>query len=205
MAEPLLPDRLELNRPRMSYRREAGLTLIELMMVLTVFAIVAGASVPTMMNMSEFLKLGNNTREVERTLQTARLRAVTSNRPIRVRFNCPVAGNYRMVEVIGSASTPDPKDDAANRCQETAYPYPAPDKEPLTRPNHDGPLQTLSSGVTFGAAKNLEFLPDGTVRQQNTTTFEPIPSPGTTEVTLVKGSEVKKITVNSLGKIRLAQ
>lgn len=186
----------------MNYRRDAGLTLIELMMVITVFGIIAGASVPALMNISEAFTLGNNAREVERELQSARLKAVTSNRPIRLRFNCPVAGEYRMVEVIGSASAPDAKDSATDRCQETVYPYPAPDREPLTRPNHDGPLRRLSSGVTFGAAKNLEFLPNGSVRQQENASFVAIT---TTEVTLVKGTDVKKITVNGLGKIRLAQ
>ena len=200
MAEPLLSLTVNPESADMNNARETGLTLVELMMVMAVFVILAGASAPSLRNFSDLYKLGNNAREVERELQTARLKAVASNRPIRLRFNCPGAGQYRLVEVIGSASAPDTKDSAADRCQETAYPYPAADKEPLTRPNHDGPVRRLSSGVTFGAAKNLEFLPNGSVRQQDSTTFVPMT---TTEVTLVRGSDVKKITVNGLGKIRL--
>jgi prepilin-type N-terminal cleavage/methylation domain-containing protein len=183
-------------------RRSEGFSLIDMMVVIAIISIIAGMAVPAFGNLSESMKLATNAREVERVLQTARLKSVTSNRPIRVRFNCPVAGQYRMVELIGSASTPDPKDSAANRCQDTVYPYPPADREPLTRPNHDGALNRLNPKVSFGAAKNLEFWPDGSVRQESGTTI-PWPSFTTTQITLVKGNQVRTITVNSLGKVTL--
>src|SRR5688572_13269848 len=145
----------------MTRTSEGGFTLIDMMIVLALIGILSGIAIPAIGNLSENMKLGINAREVERELQSARLKAVTSNRPIRVRFNCPVAGQYRTVELIGSASSPHANDTPADRCQETAYPFPAADREPLTRPNHDGPLRRLSDKVTFGAAKNLEFWPDG--------------------------------------------
>lgn len=184
---------------------DAGVSLVDMMIVLALIGILSGIAVPMIGNLSESLELGTNAREVERELQTARLRAVTSNRPIRVRFNCPVAGQYRMVELIGPASAPTAADAAANRCQESAYPYPPADREPLTRPNHDGPLRYLSDDVSFGSANSLEFGPDGTVRRQDGAT---VPWPrvtGTTQLTLVKGTAVETITVNGLGKISLVQ
>ena len=187
---------------RIDHPFDAGFSLIDVLIVLALIGILSGIAVPLIGNLAESLKLGTNTREVERVLQEARLKSVTSNRPIRVRFNCPVAGEYRMVELIGSAVVPDPKDTAANRCQDTVYPYPAPDAEPLTRPNHDGPLMRLSQKVTFGTAKNLEFWPDGSVRQYDGANFVPFT---TTELSLVKGNDVKKITVNGLGKVTLAR
>jgi len=186
----------------MTWKSEGGFTLIDMMIVLALIGILSGIAIPALGNLSESLKLGTNAREVERELQSARLRAVTSNRPIRVRFNCPVAGEYRMVELIGSSTAPDSNDLPTNRCQDTVYPYPAADREPLTRPNHDGPLKRLSDKVTFGTAKTLEFWPNGTVHMQVGTEV-PWQVVSTTQITLVKGTDIKTITVNGLGKITL--
>jgi len=187
------------NRPSNS-----GFTLIDMMITIAVFSILAAMAVPSLKDMTSSMKLGQGAREVERELQTARLKAVTSNRPIRVRFNCPVAGQYRMVELIGTPSVPDANDSAANRCQESAYPYPPADVNPLTRPNHDGPLRRLNSSLSFGAATDLEFCPDGSVHQKSGTT-NPWPNVSTagTAVTITYGTSVKTITVNGLGKITL--
>src|SRR5215213_252340 len=142
MAEPLLSHRLVGLLPA-RIRSSAGWSLIDVLITLAVFGIMAAGAVPVFTNATEGLKLGQATREVERELQTARLRAVTSNRPIRVRFNCPATGQYRMVELIGSAAAPATSDAAATRCQESVYKSPANDANPLTRPNHDGPVRLL--------------------------------------------------------------
>lgn len=186
----------------MKRRTDAGFSLIDVMVVVALISIVAGMAVPALKDVSESLKLGTAGREVERELQTARLKAVTSNRPIRVRFNCPVAGQYRMVELIGTTATPDVRDTAVNRCQESVYPNVPADREPLTRPNHDGPVRQLPDKIAFGAAETLEFWPDGSVHKQEGVT-QPWPVVSTTEITLVKGLDVKKITVNGLGKVTL--
>ncbi|MBI4264802.1 MAG: hypothetical protein HY657_10530, partial [Acidobacteria bacterium] len=136
-----------------------------MMMTLVVFAIMAGAAVPQFMDMTGGLRLRQGLREVERELQTARLKAVTANRPIRVRFNCPTTGQYRMVELIGTPSAPNVEDDDDDlgRCQTSGYPYPAADMNRLTLPNHDGPVRQLHSSLAFSetASKALEFWPDG--------------------------------------------
>ena len=186
-------------------RSQGGFTLVEVMMVVSVLAIVAAGAVPVITNLTDGLKLSQGLREVEREMQTARLRAVTSNRPIRVRFNCPVTGEYRMVELLGSVSTPAAADTSLDRCKESAYPL-AGDANPLTRPNHDGPQKRLPSTVSFGAASTLEFWPDGSVHKDDGTgtPWKVVPSSGTA-ITLSKGSTVKTITVNGLGKITLVQ
>lgn len=184
----------------------AGFTLIDVICVVAVVSILAGVSVPMLQNMSEGFKLGQTLREVERELQTARLKAVTTNRPLRVRFNCPAAGQYRMVELIGTTSVPAAGDTAANRCSETAYPSTGGDNNPLTRPNHDGPMRRLPTGITFGTANTLEFWPDGTVHQQSGSTLPwPVVGVAGTSITLVKGSVTKRIDVNGVGKITLVQ
>lgn len=183
---------------------ERGVSLIDLLVWIGLFTILAGMAVPMLANVQDAIRLGQSAREVERELQAARLKAVSSNRPIRIRFNCPSAGQYRIVELIGTPSAPDAANTAANRCSGTTYPYPASDTNPLTQPNHDGPVRSLAMNVSFGAAPTLEFWPDGSVHA-NTTGSDPWPvlSVDGTAITLVKRTEVKTITVNGLGKIQL--
>lgn len=183
---------------------EAGFSLTEMLAVVAVLVIVSASAVPMMRDMSENLRLGQAAREVERELQTARLKAVSSNRPIRLRFNCPVAGQYRMVELLGTPSSPALEDDAANRCQQNLYPSPAPDNNPITVPNHDGPVRRLPKDVAFGAIETLEFWPDGSVHADAGAgnPWPVVPSPGTA-ISVTKGVSVKQITVNGLGKIQL--
>src|SRR6266850_553292 len=121
----------------------AGFTLIDTLVTVAVLAVIMAAAVPTVMNVTESMKLGQAQRDVEVELNSARLTAVSSNRPMRVRFNCPAAGQYRMVELIGSPSKPDANDSASDRCSATKYKLPANDRSPITRPNHDGPVRYL--------------------------------------------------------------
>ena len=189
----------------MSTKTQAGFTLVEMMMTVTVFAILAGAAVPQFADMTGSMRLRQGIREVERELQAARLKAVSSNRAIRVRFNCPSAGFYRTVELIGTPSVPDEDDDAGDRCQTIPYPFPADDENRLTLPNHDGPVRQLHPSLTFGAADTLEFWPDGSIHQADEsgdTPWASIPSTGTA-ITIVKGELVGTITVNGLGKIQV--
>jgi hypothetical protein len=163
-----------------------------------------------MMDMTGGMRLRQGAREVERQLQAARLKAVTSNRVMRVRFNCPEPGQYRMVELIGTPGDPD-ADDAdtdLSRCSDAAYPYPAGDTNRLTLPNHDGPVRTLHPSLEFStsASRTLEFWPDGSVHQYTTAATEApwvtLPSTGTA-VTLIKDSTTASIEVNGVGKIQI--
>jgi type II secretory pathway pseudopilin PulG len=185
-------------------KSSAGFTLIDMVVVVMLVAILSGMAMATFQDVTESMRLSQGAREVERELQTARLLAVTSNRPIRVRFNCPTADKYRMVELIGSTYVPVAADSADNRCQENVYPFPAADRNPMTLPNLDGPLRTLPRDVSFGATKTLEFWPNGTVHHDTGAAgvWPELPTTGTS-ITIVKGSTVKTITVNGLGKIQL--
>ncbi len=184
----------------------AGFSLIDMMVAISVMAILVAAAVPQLVNVAESVKLGQAQRDINQELNQARLRAVSANRPIRIRFNCPAVGQYRMTELIGSPSVPDPNDTANDRCSETKWSYPANDNDPATRPNHDGPIRYLPRGVTFGTAPTLEFWPNGTVHKQaageNPWSGVDV---GGTAVTVVKGTSVKTVTVNGLGKIQLVQ
>jgi type II secretory pathway pseudopilin PulG len=190
-------------------RSNAGFTLTDVVMALGVMGVLSATALPLLTDVADSMKLGQALREVERELQAARLKAVTANRPMRVRFNCPAAGGYRMVELLGTPAVPqaDDADGAMTRCQQTAYPYPAdPDRDPLTRPNHDGPTRELPDTVTFGATETLEFWPDGSVHADEGTgnPWPVVPNSGTA-ITLVKDGKVRSITVNGIGKVTYVQ
>ena|SRR5437762_7906141 len=193
----------------------SGFSLLEMLMVCAVIGIVAAMALPGIRDEVDHLRLGMATRDVQSELQTARLKAVSSNTYMRVRFNCPVAGQFRVVERIGTPYAADAGDDldanAATRCNPTSYPFKATgsDTSRLTRPNNDGPLKYLTDPVTFStatgltstASKVLEFWPDGSVHISG---GPPWPKLGAaTTIVLVKGTATQTITVTPLGNIQM--
>ncbi len=175
---------------------DRGFSLVELLMLVAVLAIVTAIAVPSLQDIVRSMRLGNVTRQVERELQSARLKAVSSNRKLRVRMNCPTVGFYRTVEVLGTAA-----DTADNRCVAAAYPYP-PDTDPLTLPNQDGPVRPLDQQTTV-ATVNIQFDEDGTASLVSATgVVTEIPAGGTS-VTVTQDTRTKTINVNALGKITI--
>lgn len=201
-----LPPEREMHMQTQRVQPRDGFSLIDMLVAIAVLAILAATAVPELANVADSMKLGQAQRDVNIELNQARLRSVGANRPILVRFNCPAVGQYRITELIGSPSVPDADDTANDRCSETKWRYPANDNDPATRPNHDGPIRYLPRGVTFGTAPTLEFWPNGTVHKQ-VAAENPwsVVDVGGTAVTVVKGTSVKSITVNGLGKIQLVQ
>ena len=123
---------------------------------------------------------------------------------MRVMFNCPTAQQYRMVELIGTPLTPAAADGVVGRCSTSTYPFPAPDNNPISRPNNDGPLRLLPTLVTITTSTTIEFWPDGSAHTNTggTNPWPPIASPGT-NIILTRSGKTKTILVNGIGKIQL--
>ncbi len=178
-----------------SPRTARGFTVIELLIVVMMIGTLAAIGVPVFKDMSASIKLNEAARLVEREMQDARLKAVSSNRVIRVRMNCPATGYLRSVEVLGTAA-----DSAGNRCLASIYPFPAPDDDIMTRPNFDGPVRVLPNGATVSSVV-LQFTPDGTSNSVVAGVVTTITTPVT--VTISRGGKSKTVTVNNVGKVQL--
>ena len=166
-------------------------------MIIAVAATMMAFALPILTDLGEGTKLAAAAREIEREMQSARLKAVTVNRVLRVRLNCPATGSFRTVEVLGTAV-----DQATNRCTTSGFPFPAADQDLMTRPNFDGPVRLLSSGATVNSVI-LEFRPDGTAAQVVSNAVQAITTPIT--ITVTRRGKSKTVTVNGAGRVLLAQ
>jgi prepilin-type N-terminal cleavage/methylation domain-containing protein len=184
--------------------RQSGFTLLEILIVVALIGIMSVVGLPLFGQMAGSLELGEAARQVERELQSARMTAVSANQPMRVQFNCPAARQYRMVELIGTPAVPNAADGTVGRCSASTYPFPAPDNNPITRPNNDGALRTIPDQVTFTTVTTIEFWPDGTAHTNTggINPWPPIAAPGT-NIILTRGTKTKTILVNGIGKIQL--
>lgn len=190
-------------------RDDRGFSLVEILAVVAVISVIAAVATPLWRDTVDGMRLGASTRELERQLQDARLKAVATNRKMRVRPNCPVTGQYRMVQVFGTSM-----DVPLSRCDEAAYPYNASNQNPVTK-LQDGPVRRLYEGVTVTMASGVaafEFWSDGrafTVDSAGTRTVIPPwtlqTDPGRIQgtITLTRGGKTREITVNGLGKIQI--
>ena len=203
------------HRRRLTCRSgERGFSLLELIMIAGLVIVVSAIGFPLLTGLRERMRLSQAMREVEREIHQARQKAVTNNRAMRIRFNCPVAGQYRVVELIGNVSAHAAADNAADRCSTATYPYPAADRDPATRPNLDGPVRRLDPALRFGAVQTIEFWPDGSAHMNaGTTPWALLPVTGNawtvTHTTVGFGgtsyTRTATLTVNGIGKIQIQQ
>jgi len=171
-----------------------GFSLTELMLMVAIAGTLMAIAVPVAKDLTATTKLNEAARLIERELQDARLRAVSSNRSLRVRTNCPSTGFVRSVEVLGTAV-----DTATNRCLHSAYPYPA-DTDLMTRPNYDGPMRTIPNAATV-TTTIIEFAPDGTARLVTAGVAQTMATPQT--ITITRQSKSRTVTVNAAGKVQI--
>lgn len=177
-------------------RSALGFSLADLMVAVAIGATLTGIAVPTAMQAIDSVRLSSATRDVERELQTARLKAVSKNRAMVLRMSCPAVGQYRIVELTGVAAT----DTDADRCSETQFPYPGPkDTDPAT-PAFDGPIRYVHPSVVV-AGQTVAFSPNGTAALFTNGVRAPIGNGAT--VTITKGGTTKTVEINGLGRIQI--
>jgi prepilin-type N-terminal cleavage/methylation domain-containing protein len=185
----------------MGSRTAAGFSLIEILVVVALFSVLAATSAPAIQAGMQRYAVVSASQEVASTIRAARFQAVGSNRILRVRFNCPSPGKFRVVEYLAAAT-----DAAADRCALSAYPFPPGDTDPATLPNLDGAVQVLPSGMTFGAASDLQIATDGRVTPLAgcpSCAAVPGASPATIVVTNGNTDDDRTLTVSRSGRLQL--
>lgn len=183
---PLAQSRVWMSPACPKLRRDAGFSLAEILIVIALVVTVTGIAVPQMMGAMQRYRTRSAAGEVAAQIRAARLAAVTTNRQMIVRFNCPVARAYRFVEVTG-----DPAIDAlgnAARCSMA----PA-DADPATLPNADGSLSFLPETITFNATQDLRISTTGVVT--------PLAGGLPASIGVTNGAMNGQITVTSSGRV----
>ena len=170
--------------------------MTELMLVMGLTVVVAGIALPVTRHATDGMQLDMAAREVERQLQTARHRSVSTNHALILRLNCPSTGQIRMVEVTGVQAT----DGDGNRCDETRFPFPGPRDSDRATPAYDGPVRRLHSSVTVSGS-DIQFSPDGTARVLAGSGTQPISTP--VGIIVTRDREATTVMVNGLGKINV--
>jgi len=86
-------------------RREAGFSLLEILLVVGVVGVLTAITVPMIAGAMDRYEVTSASQQVASTIRTARLQAVARNRNTRVRFDFPAAGQYQ-TEVQDPGWTP---------------------------------------------------------------------------------------------------
>jgi Tfp pilus assembly protein FimT len=173
--------------------------MVELLIVMAVAVLGAAILVPSFGALTRSQRAKAGAQIVETQLQTARLKAVATSRALRVRLSCPSTGTLRVLELTGVAAT----DNATNRCDPIAFPFPGPLDALRATPAVDGPVVYLPTGVSVsGPTMHFEFSPRGSVYAVSTTGTTTILS-GDVSLSVIYGSWSRTVTVNALGRIKL--
>lgn len=178
---------------------QPGFTMVELVLVVAGTLTLAAILAPSFSNLIAANRARTAARMVERELQSARLKAVSASRAMRVRLSCPAAGQLRMLEVTGVTAT----DTAVDRCDPVKYPSPGPNDGLRATPSLDSPVIYLpDSTVVTGAVQHFEFSPRGVayaVSGDGSTTS----LAGDIVLTVAREGWTNTVRINAIGRITI--
>ncbi len=153
-----------------------GMTAVELLLVISLIAILAGMAMPTFVQWRQSLEYREAASSIVGALKNARNRAVTTNRQHRVEFNI-AAGNYRLTR----GNRPDASTDPWN---------------PEGRPWIALPEAVrLNSGAVVLTA--IQFNSSGMA------SFVPLGAVGTVTIRNTAGANLYWVGVEQTGRIRM--
>lgn len=92
-----------------------GFTFFELLVVMALITVVSAIAVPVLMEGTTRNQVWTASEMIGAQIRQARLKAISRNMTFRVRFNCPAAGQLRVLRVTGDGTT----DNADDRCDDT--------------------------------------------------------------------------------------
>jgi prepilin-type N-terminal cleavage/methylation domain-containing protein len=154
---------------------QQGYTLFELLVTMGLIGIVAAIGLPVMNDAIIRNRVWTGSETIGTQIRQARLLAITHNTRFRVRFNCPAAGEVRILVVTGNATI----DNSTTRC--------------ASQQTYDSGVVAMPAGVLFGTVPTLEVNGRGV--------YSAISGSVPLTIDVSYGSSTRSLTVNSTGQI----
>ena len=99
---------------------------------MALIAILTAVAIPTLQESTKRNAIWTASETIGTQIRQARLKAISRNRSFRIRFDCPAAQQFRVLEVTGNSTI----DNATDRC--SLY------------QTHDSGVYAMPSNVTYG-------------------------------------------------------
>ena len=163
-------------------KRDSGFTLAELMVVISIIAIMSAVAIPSLVSWLPNYRLSGAARDVLSAIELARLTAVRENASVGVSFT-PGSAAYQLWVDNGEGGG------AANDCSQNGT-------ERILR-NGQMPYSIAMSSAVFGAASSFRFNGMGLPLQTDGS-----PGGGSVVLTNSKG-KTRTITLSSGGNARI--
>jgi len=149
--------------------------MFELLIVMALIAIFAAMGIPTLQESTKRNAVWTASETIGTQIRQARLKAISRNKSFRIRFNCPSANQFRVLEVTGNATI----DAATDRCS-------------LTQ-THDSGVYAMPANVTYGTPPLLTVNSRGIFTSSGSI-------PATITVSMRAGSS-RALSVSATGQI----
>jgi prepilin-type N-terminal cleavage/methylation domain-containing protein len=159
-------------------RSTRGFTMFELLIVMALIAIFAAMGIPTLQESTRRNAVWTASETIGTQVRQARLKAISRNRSFRIRFNCPAAGQFRVLEVTGNSTI----DSHVNRC--------------TMQQTHDSGVYAMPANVNYGTPPTLTVNSRGVFSSSGS-----IPA----AITVTYGTySSRQLTVSATGQISFA-
>jgi prepilin-type N-terminal cleavage/methylation domain-containing protein len=157
-------------------RSARGFTLFELMIVVAMIGILSAVAIPGLTESTRRNSVWTAAEAIGTQVRQARLKAISRNKSFRIRFDCPSAGQFRVLEVTGNSTI----DNHEDRC--TMY------------QTHDSGVYAMPARVSYGTPPIL------TVNSRGVFSVSSGSIPATITVTL-GGYTSRTVQVSATGQI----
>ena len=152
--------------------------MFELLVVMALITVIAGIAIPTLSGATARNSVWTASEQIGSQIRQARLKAISRNIRFRVRFDCPAAGQFRVLQVTGDVGI----DNAADRCNDSQ--------------DYDSGVYVMPANVSYGDDPPLlevnsrgEFSSDKGIPAVITVTY------------LGAGSSSRSLTMSKTGQI----